>query len=43
MKEGENLFELKGSFSALAYNVAGLPNGISSSEPVLYSSLITQF
>jgi hypothetical protein len=39
-KEKEDI-ELSGSFSALTYNVAGLPDGISSSHPLLYSSLIS--
>ena len=36
-----DVIEAKGSFSALSYNVAGLPNGISSSQPLLYSTLIS--
>lgn len=39
--KAKEVLEAKGSFSALSYNVAGLPNGISSSEPLLYSSLIS--
>lgn len=37
----DQINELSGTLSTLSYNVAGLPDGISSSDPVKYMSLIS--
>ncbi|MCD8528628.1 MAG: hypothetical protein LRY27_01295 [Chitinophagales bacterium] len=40
-KKEDVVDEASGSFYALTYNVAGLPEGISGSHPILYTSLIS--